>query len=320
MVAYAVAGILVSHVATAQSNASEFWRGDHRAARAHYLHAGALRLPDVRVKAATNIEAQRDYYAAAIREHCARRFELEAIFSKSSDTTTAPVATDSPAIAKAKSALADYRAAKECAALRGHTNESERQRAWQVAAEKGDPRARAVLDHRTFRKERLRPHPDTNDPAWRRIDDPPTELIASIQAALSTRDPAIIVSLGPFIAENFHSTHFVVDTGSARESFSAEMSSAFFAILACEFGAECRPDRTWPTLLACAQGKACDARNLEDYFVRYVFNDGDRAQLKRFKPILKRAIETGDWKAITLAKRPGKDGRFNPPGPAFSVW
>jgi hypothetical protein len=202
----------------------------------------------------------------------------------------------------AKKVLASRDAATLCAGYKNAPISDEAVlNAWKAAAATGDARSIAVLSDIEFNQ--LAKPIDWSRFGENRSGKPlPTALelpvpspnhVAALTAAMSSGDPAAIVSFGPTFTQSYGGGEFLFGPG--QEALSAGLRETLWGMLACDFGYPCSNTNN-PTLLrVCEQTGLCDSPDLETYLRSYRLTPDEVAQYDRLRPLFVDALRTGNW-------------------------
>ena len=134
------------------------------------------------------------------------------------------------------------------------------------------------------------------------IHPPTAEQVTQITAAISTGDPAAILSLGHTLSQSYERSQFYF--GENGEGLEYKLREYLWPMLACEYGANCRADTNQYLLKACANDGICDIPDLETYIKSHKLNERELAQYERLKPLFLHAINTGDWRFMSTTPGP----------------
>jgi hypothetical protein len=84
-------------------------------------------------------------------------------------------------------------------------------------------------------------------------------------------------------------------------------------LLACEYGYPCG-ENSPRVLQACAFQGHCGVASLPDYLFYYGASPYDAQVLDRYRTVLRQAIDSGDWSALTIQR-----GARSPNAPAYGM-
>ena len=129
--------------------------------------------------------------------------------------------------------------------------------------------------------------------------------IDSLRTAINSKDPEAMLTAGRVLSNTFRDVTVRVGTDQAAVEGRALVNA--FTLMACEYGYPCG-DNNLRVLNACAYQGHCAAGNLPDYLNYYVSSPNDTMLSDQYRNILRTAIATGDWSAITFARGPTAAG------------
>jgi hypothetical protein len=244
------------------------------------------------------------YYSAMLGELCSDPGLEKVRATPPAPTVTTPIIANDPTMSPQQQAA---RKLNERRKLRNYCESmpvlsAEAQRAaWLEAANSGDLKSKARLDWATF-EATFRPDPAVpaggpltvsetlSPPAW------DTTTLNSMVQGLSTRDPSAIVNIGHMLEHSGH-TNFIALSATGQSLSDLPIST--WALIACEYGAQCGAEN--PTVLvACANQGRCDVATMEDYYRRYVWTGEDAARYDALVPYLRDLINKGDRSLLTI--------------------
>jgi hypothetical protein len=201
----------------------------------------------------------------------------------------------------------DKVATDQCAGLSGVTvTEAELSQLLKNSLAGGDPKARAWQVEQEMWQERraagtsARGGPTLNDAQ-----------IAGLQGAFNARDPEAMVIAGRVLANSFRDV--TVRIGPEQESIDHRAFMNAALLLACEYGYSCGENNN-RVLSACAYQGHCGVATLPDYLFYYGASPYDAQLLDRYRTVLRQAIDSGDWSAITIQR-----GSRSPNAPTFML-
>jgi len=191
-----------------------------------------------------------------------------------------------------------------CAGLSGVTvTEAELAQMLRNSVAGGDPKARAwLVEQEMWQERRAASVPGRGGPT---LND---AQVASLRDAFSSRDPEAIAIAGRILANSFRDVTVRIGPDQEVIENRAFMNAAL--LLACEYGYACGENNT-RVLNACAFQGHCGVSSLPDYLFYYGSSPYDAQLLDRYRTVLRQAVETGNWAAITIdrgARSPNASG------------
>lgn len=173
----------------------------------------------------------------------------------------------------------------------------------QRAADSGEPRALAWQ----LQNDLLARGVNTAAPApgVEMLATPSPEQFDAMLALLESRDPMAVAFAGRLLTNGYSDSQ--VAFGPDQVVPSMELSGALWDLVACDFGANCGPDRL-ELALACARLGRCEAMDYRSYLQRYALSPQDMIDFARIYPEILRGILHGDWSGVTIIR--SRDGSY----------
>jgi hypothetical protein len=182
---------------------------------------------------------------------------------------------------------------------------------WEAAAKLGDARARAaMIDYNLRNPENVAQQIKRSDGEPVLIYKGPSEAETQVLlAGLNSRDPTFMLSHGTLFSETFANVDFVF--GPQGEKLGVEEFPTFWALVACQFGADCGTGNR-EVAAHCVDTGQCQYASYEEYLRATRVSAAQWEQFQRLIPVIVNAINTGDWvNAITRRSPPsGQDPIF----------
>jgi hypothetical protein len=134
---------------------------------------------------------------------------------------------------------------------------------------------------------------------------------AALRDAFVSRDPEAMVIAGRVLANSFRDV--TVRIGPEQEAVENRAFANAALLLACEYGYACG-ENNQRVLSACAFQGHCGVASLPDYLFYYGASPYDAQVLDRYRNVLRQAIDSGDWSALTIQR-----GSRSPNAPALTM-
>ena len=138
----------------------------------------------------------------------------------------------------------------------------------------------------------------------------------ALRASLASKDPEAILAAGRVLSNSFRDITLRIGPEQLNAEGRALMNA--WQLAACDYGYPCG-DSNFRVLNACAYQGHCEAGNLPDFLSYYNASPHDSVMQEQYRQTIRRAIETGDWSALTFARGPTNPitTRFFSPPPGF---
>lgn len=125
--------------------------------------------------------------------------------------------------------------------------------------------------------------------------------LESLRTALSAKEPEAMITAGRILSNTFRDVS--VRIGADQAAIEGRAMNNAFTMLACEYGYPCG-DNNLRILNACAYEGHCAAGNLPDFLFYYGSTPNEAALQDQYRSLIRNAIETGNWSAITFVRGP----------------
>lgn len=184
----------------------------------------------------------------------------------------------------------------KCVGLTGLvTTEAELAERLRNAAASGDPKARALQVQEEFFRS-LRAQNERGERTRPSLSD---AQVATLKEVMSSKDPEAILSAAGLLSFGMRGTSLLIGPDQEVADRAAFHNAA--RLLACDYGYACGENN--PDLVeGCALRGHCAAGNLADYIGYYESSANSLQLQERYRSILRGAVESGDWSAITVRR------------------
>jgi len=125
--------------------------------------------------------------------------------------------------------------------------------------------------------------------------------IEALRTSLASKDPEALLSAGRILANNFRDISIRI--GPDQMPVESRALTNALQLAACDFGYPCG-DNNSRILNGCAFHGHCEAGNLRDYLAYYAASPHDAMLQDQYRQVIRNAIATGDWSALSFVRGP----------------
>lgn len=180
------------------------------------------------------------------------------------------------------------------------TTEAELSKRLADAVAAGSPNARAFQIEQEMWQERRTAASESGRRGYTAPTLSETQL-DSLRNALNSKEPEAMITAGRILSNAFRDVS--VRIGTDQAAIEGRALNNAFTMLACEYGYPCG-DNNQRILSACAYEGHCAAGNLPDFLFYYGSTPNEAALQDQYRSLIRNAIETGNWSAITFVRGP----------------